>query len=334
MKKRITHWTTLAAPAAIIACLAIVGCGTDEDTITKKTPTPQQTAPVATPAPVEVATPAPAPAPAPEPLREVTYEEAEAAYSAARYDEATDLFARYTERKPDNPWGHYMLGLSAWKSGQAAIALDAFDTALALDPNHVKSYINSSRVLLDTAHPDDALVRIERALDLDPESAECHRVKGRALYQIGNRDHAVETYKRAIQIDNEDAWSMNNLALILIEDGRFEEALPALARAVELRDDVAVFRNNLGMALERSGHIRAAEVAYAEAVALDAGYEKAAGNLDRISAVRSDSDTDTIDLAELARAFIDSIAGTDDDAVVAASEPAVDATISEPDSTR
>src|SRR5262245_1668788 len=37
----------------------------------------------------------------------VTYESAEAAYSAGRYPEAVELFTTYTERKPENPWGFY-----------------------------------------------------------------------------------------------------------------------------------------------------------------------------------------------------------------------------------
>lgn len=338
MKKRIQNWTLIAAPVALVACLAVVGCGTDEDTIVEKPKTTQQTvpapaqAPVAMPAPVEVTVNEPVAEP--EPPRKVTYEEAAAAYDERDFDEATELFASYTERKPENPWGYYMLGLSAWKSSQPTRAIEAFETAIALDDKHVKSYVNLSRVLLDTARPVDALARIETALTLDPESADAYRVKGRALYQIGNRDHAVETYKRAIQIDNEDAWSMNNLALILIEDDRCEEALPALARAVELRDDVAIFRNNLGMALERTGHIRQAESVYAEAVARDAGYEKAAANLDRISLVRSDLGEETVDLAALAQSFVDEIAAVEGDAdVAAASEPVIDLTTSDADST-
>src|SRR4051794_27356138 len=44
----------------------------------------------------------------------VTYEKAEASFRSGRYDEATQLFTGYTESNPDNPWGFYMLGISAW----------------------------------------------------------------------------------------------------------------------------------------------------------------------------------------------------------------------------
>ena len=46
--------------------------------------------------------------------RIVTYDEAEAAFRSGSYAEATELFGSYVETKSENPWGYYMLGLSAW----------------------------------------------------------------------------------------------------------------------------------------------------------------------------------------------------------------------------
>ena len=79
--------------------------------------------------------------------KEVTYEEAEAAFHEKRYGEAADMFASYTERKSENPWGFYMLGLSAWKAGDLEQAEAAFNQSLELDQRHVKSYLSLSRVL-------------------------------------------------------------------------------------------------------------------------------------------------------------------------------------------
>src|SRR5438128_8343246 len=47
----------------------------------------------------------------------VTFGRADSAFRGRRYSEAVSLFAVYTTSNPDNPWGHYMLGLSAWKAG-------------------------------------------------------------------------------------------------------------------------------------------------------------------------------------------------------------------------
>ncbi len=245
----------------------------------------------------------------PEPPMEVTYETAESAFLEGRYEEAERLFTDYTDRRPESPWGYYMLGLSAWKAGQLDRAEGAFETALQLDPGHVKSRVNLSRVLLDGGQPYDAMLNIEEVLAIDPESNDGLRLLGRANNQLGQAEQAIDAYRQAILADDTDAWSMNNMGLVLIEQERFGDALPPLARAVELRDDVAIFQNNLGVALERAGHFRCAEETYKSALAIDSSYENAKLNLARVELLSEPADLQPIGLGELAQIFIGELEG-------------------------
>lgn len=220
-----------------------------------------------------------------------SFADGEAAYNAGNYVAAADVFTRYLEERPNNAWGHYMLGLSAWKGGDLEGAEEAFIESLRLDPNHVKSLVNLSRVLLDADRPDEAVDLLARADDLEPSSNAVHRLRGRAYGKQGQIDAAVEAYHQAIDLDERDSWSMNNLGLLLIEHGRAPEALPLLTRAIEIRNDVPSFHNNLGMALEHSGRFRDAAVAYGGALAANAGYEKAARNLARVEHLEDVPDT-------------------------------------------
>ncbi|MBA2458823.1 MAG: tetratricopeptide repeat protein [Gemmatimonadales bacterium] len=236
----------------------------------------------------------------------VSYADAESAFQRRRYAEAAELFASYTASQPDNAWGHYMYGLSAWKSGAHERALEQFDEALRLDPNHRKSLLNSGRVLLETSRPQEALSRIERALAIEPLFSEGLRLLGRARNELGQVPEAIDAYQRAISLNEQDVWAMNNLGLIYIQQGRSDEALPPLARAVQLRSNAPVFQNNLGMALERSGHTAAARHAYASAIESDSTYAKAAASLTRLGGPVDDTVADsaeTVDLAVFAREF-------------------------------
>jgi tetratricopeptide (TPR) repeat protein len=311
MLSKLKHPIALAAGAAVVAMVlifvSVYEWGSEDRTasdVTYRTyerPAPAEVVHAPQPAPAPAAAPALETAPEaaavtePEPPKEVTYEDAETAFFEKRYDAAVEMFTRYTDRKSENPWGFYMLGLSAWKAGDNEGAEAAFERALELDQKHVKSWINLSRVLLDASRPSEALARLDEALALDPQSNAAYRLRGRAFQQLGRIDESISAYRRAIQIDETDAWSMNNLGLLYIEDGRVEEALPALARAVELRDDVAVFYNNLGMASEEM---------YAKAVAADESHEKAKANLVRVEEVVEDPAVEPVDLAALAQAFI------------------------------
>ena len=232
----------------------------------------------------------------------VSYVDAEAAYTARKYADAAALFESYTRANPENPWGHYMHGLSSWKAGDPEQAVISFDEALRIDPQHRKSLLNSARALLDTGRPREALERIERAMGLEPLSAEGLRLLGRARHELGQIPEAIDAYQRAIALDERDVWAMNNLGLIYIQQDRSEAALPALARAVELRGDSPVFQNNLGTALERTGHYAAAKRSYEAALAADSTYGKASASLARVTALAG-SDTTTVDLSTFVAEF-------------------------------
>ncbi len=215
------------------------------------------------------------------------FADGEAAYNAKQYGQATAIFDSYTTRRPTNAWGYYMLGLSAWKSGDFEKSANAFDEALRLDPNHVKSLVNSSRLFIDQKRYDDAIARLTRAAEIDPESLEVSRLLARTYAEQGNTEQAVTAYQHVLDLNENDAWAQNNLGLLFLETERPADALPHFAKAVELRKDVAMFHNNLGMALEHTGRFKAAAVAYSGALAADPGYEKAKVNLARVEAVQS-----------------------------------------------
>jgi Tfp pilus assembly protein PilF len=232
----------------------------------------------------------------------VTFASAQDAYNKHHYREATEAFDDYVQRHPANAFGHYMLGLSAWKSGDLTRARAAFEKSLTLDSTSVKTLLNLGRVLLDQGQIDDAAVRIGTAVQLDTGSAEVWRMKARVQTARVQRDSAIGSYRIALSIDPADSWSMNNLGLLLIEQGRYEEALPPLARAVELRPEAPAFANNLGVALERAGHPAAAVNAFRTALAADSTYTKATRSLARVQD-KATSDTTTVDVNELASSF-------------------------------
>jgi tetratricopeptide (TPR) repeat protein len=270
----------------------------------RRTQREQEAADVATARVTPPADPVPTPPPPePEVVRIVTYEEADSAYRDGRYDDAVRLFSRYIETKPDNPFGHYMLGLSAWKSRDHARAESAFQRAMALDPDHVKSYLNLARVLLEVSRPEDALARVDTALGLDPLNNVAHRLRARALDGLDRADEAIDEYRQAIGLDETDVWSMNNLGVLYLELGWPEEALYPLSRAVTLDTTQAVLFNNLGMALEHTGHWAQAADVYRRAAAVDSTHARAIANLARVDGRPDDPRVPPVDLALLAQEF-------------------------------
>lgn len=238
-----------------------------------------------------------------EPPRVVTYALSEQAFFAGNFAEAADLFSAYTLEHPGNAWGHYMLGLSSWKSGDLEAAEEAFVAALAIKPDHLKSRINYGRVLLELDRSQEAQVQLEAALAIDPNSVDANRVLGRAYHNLGLLAEAAESYRTALAIKGDDVWALNNLGLLYIEQEQFSDALPPLAKAAELKQDVACIQNNLGVALERTGHIVDSRLAFERALAANDQYAKAEESLERVSAIAAAEDAPNLDLAAMAASF-------------------------------
>jgi tetratricopeptide (TPR) repeat protein len=243
------------------------------------------------------------------PVVKVTLSDGEKLYRDRQYGEAAELLAAYTDQNPDNPWGHYMLGLSAWKSGDLDRAEQAFVRSFELDSKHVKTLFNLTRVHLDQGRPKDARARVTEALALDSSSAEGYRLMGRVRAALNQPSEAIAAYRIALSRDPEDAWSMNNLGLIMIQQGNFEEALGPLARAVALDSTVAMFHNNLGIALEHTGRFTLATQAYRNALVANAGYTKAKLSLPRVEGRQDDPTVEPVELGTLAEAFDREIRG-------------------------
>jgi tetratricopeptide (TPR) repeat protein len=201
----------------------------------------------------------------------------------------------------------YTVGRTAWKAGDFARAESAFVHAIALDSTHVRSRLYLSRILIESGRAGDALQHVETAVALDSTSSEPLRLLGRAYEVLGRCDEAIDAYKRSIVRNPEDVWSLNNLGSLYIKLGRSEEALGPIARAIELEKSVAIFYNNLGSALEKTGHYTAAVEAYRGALAVEGTYGPAATNLSRVEQLKEDPAAQPVDLAALAKAFVDQI---------------------------
>lgn len=301
---------------AAASALTVAACGGKTD----HAPGTEPAVSTVTPPPVAPETASTAPTVSPN----VSYETADSAFRARQYATAAEMFDAYSKRRPKNPWGFYMLGLSAWKGGQLDRADTAFETAIALDPKNVKSLVNSSRVLLDQDRVADARERVGQALAVDSGNVDAWRVLGRVDAKAGRVDDALGAYHTALSLDPQDAWSMNNMGLVLLSASRFDEALGPLARAVQLNDGVASFQNNLGLALERTGHITLAGQAYQTALSIDSTYEKARVSLARLDGHSDQPGLDSVTVASLGDTFAEEIEGWRTTRKLAVTTPAPD----------
>jgi tetratricopeptide (TPR) repeat protein len=204
----------------LIAAVGVAGCSKRDRKKSKPTTeSVEQATPVKPPSPPPVETDAGqsgfVPGSSPAIAERPSFADGEAAYRARNYQEAVAIFEDYIDRKPGNGWGYYMLGLSAWKAGDFQKSEKAFDQALSIDPDHVKSLVNSGRLFIDQQRNAEALGRLTLAAEIDPDSLEVQRLLAATYQANGNAEEAVAAYRRVIDLKDNDAEAMNQLALLL-----------------------------------------------------------------------------------------------------------------------
>ena len=148
-------------------------------------------------------------------------------------------------------------------------ALEAFDRALALEPdNHV---IHGNRgVVLGTLDCDvEALESLDKALAGDPNNIAALNGRGGVLIRLKRYDEAMASYDRALALDPDNADALGHRGLALAKLDHFEDALAYYDHALRIAPDLLhahVNRGNVFLALTRTDEALAS---YTDAIALD-----------------------------------------------------------------
>ncbi len=90
---------------------------------------------------------------------------------------------------------YYNLGNCYLNSGQIALALDAYQTILELDPRHARAHFAIGQALARSGRLPEALLAFQEALGLRGEFPECHLAYARALEGIGRVREALHHYR-------------------------------------------------------------------------------------------------------------------------------------------
>ncbi len=85
-------------------------------------------------------------------------------------------------------------------------AVEAYDKALAIDPENIVAWISRGLALDELGLPSDALASFDRAIRIDPTaasawSASAWYMRARELDAMGRFQEAVESYEKAEQLD-------------------------------------------------------------------------------------------------------------------------------------
>jgi tetratricopeptide (TPR) repeat protein len=133
-------------------------------------------------------------------------------------------------------------------------ALEAFDRALASDPQNLEALMGKGQVLAELGRYEEALRMFDRALELNPDSAETLVDRGKVLARLAYYEEALRMFDRALAVIPHSAEALVGKGQVLARLAYYEEALEAfeVALIVDVHNlEALVGKGQVARVLER-----------------------------------------------------------------------------------
>jgi tetratricopeptide (TPR) repeat protein len=145
------------------------------------------------------------------------------------------------ERDTNRAAAHYAMGMLRRVQNRLAEARIEFETAIALDRNHARSFFRLGQTLMYLGRPEAGIPYIEKAIRLnprDPNIARPYANLGLCRLLLGDVDGAIDLLRQARAANPRFYWIHHLLAGALGCKGDLDEARAALAQAIRLNPEV------------------------------------------------------------------------------------------------
>ncbi|OIQ81139.1 TPR repeat-containing protein YrrB [mine drainage metagenome] len=212
------------------------------------------------------------------PLNDAKLKLALALHQQGQLNQAEALYKEILLSQPLHFDALQLLATIAGQRRNSALAVELFEQALRIRPDHAESLSNRGNALLDLERHDEALSSYDRALAIRPDYAEAHNNRGNALRALGRPDEALSSYGRALAIRPDYAEAHSNRGNALLDLDRPGDALASYDRALGIRPDYAEACYNRGNALRELQRPAEALANYDRALASRPEYAEAHSN--------------------------------------------------------
>ena len=151
-----------------------------------------------------------------------------------------------------------------------------FSGQLSDNPNTIKVFLSTAKLLASEGMFDEAAVQFEEARKIEADSVTIENGLGTVAMAREYGEEAKLHFRRALMFDPDNITAHVNLALQLGADGDLPEAEEQLRKAVELAPRYPDVRLQIAMILTETGKLEEAETHLKEALAVNPKYVFAA----------------------------------------------------------
>ncbi|HVZ79279.1 MAG TPA: sigma 54-interacting transcriptional regulator [bacterium] len=236
-----------------------------------------------------------------EPLDKAT-EEGIAAFEEGEYDKALRSFKAVAKKNPFNSFALRDVGHAAFHGQDLGVALDHYQKALRINPNHLDIHFNCGLIHRQRGQVNDAAFEFLEALRLlhpitpgayylglfhsaQTLEYQCRMNLGALFKEKGELEKALEQYQRTLEGNpgNLPALGASGDCLMALE--RFDEAITAYRKAlkkVPAGEERWNLQNDLGICYFKKGELEKAVAEFKDVLKQDPDHVNAIYNLGQV----------------------------------------------------
>jgi len=124
----------------------------------------------------------------------------------ATFADAIDAYERALAIDPDFADAHCNLGSVYYSQDRRARARECFERAIACNPHHLEAHLNLATLMDEAGQQQSALVHYRRALAIDALYADTHVSLALLYEKLGLRRRGREHWRRYLQLEPGGAW--------------------------------------------------------------------------------------------------------------------------------
>jgi superkiller protein 3 len=177
------------------------------------------------------------------------------AYENGLYYIALEYYQKAIDINPNHADAYYNMGNAYHYLKNYAESIRCYQKAIDINPNYADAYYNMGIAYANLKNYNEALRHYQKAISIDPNYAAAYHNMGSAYIDLKNYAEAIRCYKKAIAINNPnhaDAYySMGNAYQYL---KNYAEAIRCYKKAVELNPNYANAYINMGIAYAHLGN--------------------------------------------------------------------------------
>jgi tetratricopeptide (TPR) repeat protein len=155
------------------------------------------------------------------------------ALEARRFSDAVEAFQQAVAAQPDSLPAHFNLGAALSQTGDLAGAVAQFEEVLRLDPNHPDAHYNLGLLLSQSNHGEEAIKHLQVAVADNPSDLNARFLLGQELLKVRRFDEAEKELSRVAQADPSNEDALLGWVTIMLHQKAYGPALEALQRGHE-----------------------------------------------------------------------------------------------------